>query len=78
VHSYPHRTRAGPLDTMEETETVLGGLLLVRTEDGYIGWAGLASSAAAPYNMSFARDATMADYAAHGRTVVPPLPVTCG
>jgi hypothetical protein len=65
------------LDRMEETETVIGGLLLVKTEGGYAGWAGLASSAADPSNMSFSRDATMADYAAQGRTVVPPLQVTC-
>lgn len=77
VHSYPHRTRERQLDTMEETETVLGGLLLVRTESGYAGWAGLASSSADPYNMSFSREATMTDYAAMGRTVVPLLPVTC-
>ena len=62
---------------MEETETVLGGLLLVKTKDGYAGWAGLASSAADPYNMSFSREATMGDYAALGRAVVPPLPITC-
>jgi len=77
AHSYPHRSRAHMLDTMEETETVIGGLLLVKTESGYTGWAGLASSSADPYNISFSRDATMADYAALGRAVVPPLPVTC-
>lgn len=65
------------LDTMEETETVIGGLLLVKTESGYTGWAGLASSAADPYNISFSREATMADYAAMGRAIVPPMPVTC-
>ena len=77
AHSYPHRSRERMLDRMEETETVIGGLLLVKTEGGYTGWAGLAGSAADPYNMSFSRDATMADYAAMGRAVVPPLPVTC-
>lgn len=77
AHSYPHRTRDRTLDTMEETETVIGGLLLVKTESGYEGWAGLVSSSADPYNISFSRDATMADYAAQGRTVVPPTPVTC-
>jgi len=77
AHSYPHRTRERTLDRMEETETVLGGLLLVKTENGYTGWAGLAGSAADPYNMSFSRDATMADYAALGRAVVPPMQVTC-
>ena len=77
AHSYPHRTRGRTLDTMEETETVIGGLLLVRTESGYAGWAGLAGSAADPYNMSFSREATLGDYAALGRIVVPPVPVTC-
>jgi hypothetical protein len=77
AHSYPHRTRARTLDTMEETETVIGGLLLVKTENGYTGWAGLAGSAADPYNISFSREATIGDYAALGRTVVPPLQVTC-
>ena len=77
AHSYPHRTRARMLDTMEETETVIGGLLLVKAGDGYVGWAGLAGSVADPYNISFSRDAAMADYAALGRTVVPPLPVVC-
>jgi hypothetical protein len=77
AHSYPHRTRARTLDTMEETETVIGGLLLDRTESGYAGWAGLAGSAADPYNMSFSTEATMADYAALGHAVVPPMPVTC-
>lgn len=62
---------------LEETETVIGGLLLDRTESGYAGWAGLAGSAADPYNMSFSTEATMADYAAMGRAVVPPMPVTC-
>ena len=77
AHSYPHRSLERTLDTMEETETVIGGLLLVKTESGYAGWAGLAGSAADPYNMSFSREATMADYAALGRAVVPPTPVTC-
>ena len=77
AHSYPHRTQARTLDTMEETETVIGGLLLAKTESGYKGWVGLASSAADPYNMSFSREATMGDYAALGRAVVPPLLVTC-
>ena len=77
THSYPHRTRAGWLDTMEETETVIGGLLLRKTERGYAGWIGLAASSADPYNISFPQDATMGDYAAQGRIVVPPLPVTC-
>lgn len=77
AHSYPHRSRERMLDRMEETETVIGGLLLVKTKGGYTGWAGLAGSAADPYNMSFSREATMADYAAMGRAVVPPLPVTC-
>jgi hypothetical protein len=77
THSYPHRTRERILDTMEETETVIGGLLLVKTESGYAGWAGLAGSAADPYNIAFSTTATMADYAAQGRAVVSPLPVTC-
>ncbi len=77
AHSYPHRTRDRTLDTMEETETVIGGLLLDRTKNGYAGWVGLAASSADPINISFSRDATMADYAAHGRVVVPPLPVIC-
>ena len=77
AHSYPNRTRERMLDTMEETETVIGGLLLVKTGNGYSGWAGLAGSAADPYNMSFSREASMADYAAYGRTVVPPMQVTC-
>ena len=77
AHSYPHRSRERMLDRMEETETVIGGLLLVKTEAGYAGWAGLAGSAADPSNMSFSRDATMGDYASLGRTVVPPLPVVC-
>ena len=65
------------LDTMEETETVIGGLLLVKTESGYAGWAGLAGSAADPYNISFSTNATLGDYAAMGRAIVPPMPVTC-
>jgi hypothetical protein len=77
THSYPHRTRERTLDTMEEAETVIGGILLVKLEGGYAGWAGLAGSAADPYNISFSREATMGDYAALGRTVVPPLQVTC-
>jgi hypothetical protein len=77
AHSYPHRTRARTLDTMEETETVIGGLLLDKTDSGYAGWVGLAGSSADPYNISFSREATMGDYAALGRTVVPPLPVVC-
>jgi hypothetical protein len=77
AHSYPHYSRERMLDRMEEAETVIGGLLLVKTENGYSGWAGLAGSAADPYNISFSRDASMADYAAYGRTVVPPTPVTC-
>ncbi len=77
AHSYPHRTRVRMLDTMEETETVIGGLLLVRTGNGYSGWAGLASAAADPYNISFSTTATIGDYTAQGRTVVPPTPVTC-
>jgi hypothetical protein len=77
AHSYPHRTQVRTLDTMEETETVIGGLLLAKTESGYEGWVGLAGSSADPYNMSFSTEATMADYAALGRAVVPLLPVTC-
>lgn len=77
AHSYPHRTRDRTLDTMEETETVIGGLLLDRTESGYAGWVGLAASSADPINISFSHDATMADYAALGRTMVPPTPVAC-
>jgi hypothetical protein len=77
AHSYPHRTRARPLDTMEETETVIGGLLLDKTDSGYAGWVGLAGSSADPYNISFSREAGMGDYTAMGRTVVPPLPVVC-
>ncbi len=77
AHSYPHRPRQHPLDTMEETETVIGGLLLTKTASGYEGWVGLSSSSADPYNISFSRDATMGDYAAMGRTVIPPSPVTC-
>ncbi len=77
AHSYPHRTRARALDTMEETETVIGGLLLVKTGSGYTGWAGLAGSAADPYNISFSQEATVADYAATGHAIAPPLEVTC-
>ena len=77
AHSYPHRTRIRKLDTMEETETVIGGLLLSKTENGYTGWIGLVSSAADPMNTSFSRDATVADYASLGHAVIPPLPVTC-
>ena len=77
AHSYPHRTRERMLDIMEETETVIGGLLLVKTESGYVGWVGLAGSSADPSNISFSKDATMGDYATQGRTVVPPLPVIC-
>jgi len=65
------------LDTMEETETVIGGLLLRKTEDGYAGWIGLVSSAADPMNTSFSRDAALADYASLGHAVIPPLPVSC-
>ncbi|HEY3198462.1 MAG TPA: hypothetical protein VGJ57_10640 [Nitrospirales bacterium] len=77
AHSYPHRTRVRMLDTMEETETVIGGLLLSKTENGYTGWIGLVSSAADPMNTSFSRDATVADYASLGHAVIPPLPVAC-
>ncbi|TLY25761.1 MAG: SDR family oxidoreductase [Nitrospirae bacterium] len=77
AHSFPHRTKASMLDTLEETETVIGGLLLVPSEAGYTGWIGLAGASADPYNISFSRDATVGDYAAQGRIVVPPLPVTC-
>ena len=77
AHSFPHRTRATTLDTLEETETVIGGLLLAPSEVGYTGWVGLVSSSADPYNISFSRDATVGDYAAQGRIVVPPLPITC-
>jgi hypothetical protein len=77
AHSYPHRTRLQMLDTMEETETVIGGLLLRKTEDGYAGWIGLVSSAADPMNTSFSRDARLADYASLGHAVIPPLPVSC-
>jgi hypothetical protein len=77
VHSFPHRTKAGMLDSLEETETVIGGLLLVPSEAGYTGWIGLAGASADPYNISFSRDATVGDYAAQGKIVVPPLPVTC-
>ena len=77
AHSFPHRTKASMLDTLEETETVIGGLLLVPSETGYTGWIGLAGSSADPYNLSFSRDATVGDYAAQGRIVVPPLPVVC-
>ena len=77
AHSFPHRTRTMMLDTLEETETVIGGLLLVPSETGYTGWIGLAGSSADPYNLSFSRDATVGDYAAQGRIVVPPLPVVC-
>jgi len=77
AHSFPHRTKASMLDTLEETETVIGGLLLVPAETGYTGWIGLAGSSADPFNLSFSRDATVGDYAAQGRAVVPPLPVTC-
>jgi hypothetical protein len=37
----------------------------------------LALAAADPYNMSFSTEATMGDYAALGRAVVPPTQVTC-
>ena len=77
AHSFPHRTRTTMLDTLEETETVIGGLLLVPSEAGHTGWIGLAGSNADPYNISFSRDATVGDYASQGRIVVPPLPVTC-
>jgi len=77
AHSFPHRTKASMLDTLEETETVIGGLLLVPSEAGYTGWIGLAGASADPYNISFSQDATVGDYAAQGRIVVPPLPVTC-
>ena len=77
AHSYSHRTRTRMLDTMEETETVIGGLLLNKTENGYTGWIGLVSSAADPMNTSFSRDATVADYASLGHAVIPPLPVIC-
>jgi hypothetical protein len=62
---------------MEETETVIGGLLLAKTENGYEGWVGLAGSSADPYNISFSHEATLGDYVAMGRVVVPPLSVTC-
>ena len=77
AHSYPHLTRARTLDTMEETETVIGGLLLVKTENGYAGWVGLAGSSADPYNISFSREAVTGDYTTMGQVVVPSLPVTC-
>lgn len=77
AHSYPHRMRERTLDTMMETETVIGGLLLAKTEGEYAGWVGLAASPADPYNVSFSRNATMADYAAQGRVVVSPTLVTC-
>ena len=77
AHSFPHRTKASMLDTLEETETVIGGLLLVPSEAGYTGWIGLAGADADPYNISFSLDATVGDYSAQGRIVVPPLPVTC-
>jgi len=77
AHSFPHRTKASMLDTLEETETVIGGLLLVPSEAGYTGWIGLAGASADPYNISFSQDAAVGDYAAQGRAVVPPLPVVC-
>jgi hypothetical protein len=77
AHSYPHRTRLRMMDTMEETETVIGGLLLNKTEDGYAGWIGLVASAADPQNISFSRNASLGDYATLGHAVIPPLPVTC-
>ena len=77
AHSYPHRTRLQMLDTMEETETVIGGLLLRKTADGYGGWIGLVSSASDPMNTSFSRDAALVDYASLGHAVIPPLPVSC-
>jgi hypothetical protein len=77
AHSYPHRTRIRTMDTMEETETVIGGLLLRKTLNGYSGWAGLVASSADPYNISFARDSTLADYASLGHAVIPPLRVSC-
>ena len=77
AHSYPHRTRVQMLDTMEETETVIGGLLLMKSEKGYAGWIGLVSSAADPMNTSFSRDATLADYSSLGHAVIPPRPVSC-
>ena len=77
AHSYPHRTRLRMMDTMEETETVIGGLLLRKTEDGYTGWVGLVASASDPQNISFSRDASVGDYAALGHAVIPPLPVRC-
>ncbi len=77
AHSYPHRTRTRTMDTMEETQSVIGGLLLRKTVSGYSGWAGLVASTADPYNISFARDSTLAEYASLGHAVIPPLPVTC-
>jgi hypothetical protein len=77
AHSYPHRTRVRMMDTMEETETVIGGLLLQATKNGYEGWIGLVSSAADPMNTSFSRDAAPADYSALGHAVIPPMRVAC-
>jgi len=77
AHSYPHQTRTQKFDTMMETETVIGGVLLVKAEGGYAGWVGLVSAPIDPYNLSFSREATMGDYSAWGRAVIPPLPVTC-
>lgn len=77
AHSYPHRTRLQMLDSMQETETVIGGLLLRKAGDGYAGWIGLVSSAADPMNTSFSRDSALADYASLGHAVIPPLPVSC-
>ena len=77
IHSYPHRARGRTLDTMSETETAVGGLLLVKGEGGYSGWAGIASASSDPFHISFARAATLEDYAALGHAVIPPLPVTC-
>src|SRR5439155_18259872 len=55
AHSFPHRTKAGTLDTLDEAETVIGGLLLVTLEAGYTGWIGLAGASADPFNISSSR-----------------------
>src|SRR5207245_9187741 len=63
AHSFPHRTRTMMLDTLEETETVIGGLLLVASETGYTGWIGRGGSSADPRNGSVSCDATAGAYA---------------
>jgi hypothetical protein len=78
VHGPPHQSAAEKLDTVTDNQTAVGGVLLTRTnEKTYEGWAGLAASSGDPYNTSFSKDATFADYASLGRAVIPPVSVSC-